>query len=102
MQVLHVEGADLYVTDYSAHPDLQDLRYDPAWAAGLDGLVLKICTEQVQTKVAQGLSRGNFCRITNLRIVHSAVKGETIGKLGGNERKRIFRVNPALADRLLE
>ncbi|KAL1709731.1 hypothetical protein EV121DRAFT_194482 [Schizophyllum commune] len=102
VEVLHVEGADLYVTDYSAHPDLQDLGYDPAWAAGLDGLVLKICTEQVQTKVAQGLSRGNFCRITNLRIVHSAVKGETIGKLGGNERKRIFRVNPALADRLLE
>ncbi|KAL1720128.1 hypothetical protein EV715DRAFT_197716 [Schizophyllum commune] len=102
VEVLHVEGADLYVTDYSAHPDLQDLRYDSAWAAGLDGLVLKICTEQVQTKVAQGLSRGNFCRITNLRIVHSAVKGETIGKLGGNERKRIFRVNPALADRLLE
>ncbi|TRM58622.1 hypothetical protein BD626DRAFT_550637 [Schizophyllum amplum] len=96
-EVLHVDGVDLYITDYTGHHELREQRYNGPWAANLEGLVLKVRTADTQTKVAQSFSKGEFCRITNLRIVHSGMAEETIGKLGGSEKKRIMRVNRALA-----
>ncbi|KAL1746325.1 hypothetical protein HDZ31DRAFT_81339 [Schizophyllum fasciatum] len=100
VEVIRVEGSDLYVTDYTNNPSIQHQRS----AADSGCPILKIRTEGTQASIAEGLSSGVLCRLTNLRIVRSEVEQQTFGKLGGSERKRILRVNPALSsgDRALQ
>lgn len=89
VEILRLEESDgpcLYVTDYTAHPQLSP-NYSGTWTLNLQGRILRVLLDNEQYEMAKLLNVPAYYRINKLRLrMNKAVK-LLHGFLGGNERK---------------
>ncbi|KAI0362516.1 hypothetical protein OH77DRAFT_61120 [Trametes cingulata] len=96
VEVIHVSPKDdftyLYVTDYTARPDLVPVSASIAPAALADRVV-RVELRDAQVDTAKNLEAGDYVAIRNLRLRPSGTGTCLAGRLGGDQRL-ITKLNP--------
>ncbi|KAI0373030.1 hypothetical protein BV20DRAFT_849182 [Pilatotrama ljubarskyi] len=96
VEVVHVSPKDdftyLYVTDYTARPDLVPVSASIAPVALVDRVV-RVELRDAQVDTAKNLEAGDYVAIRNLRLRPSGGGTRLAGRLGGDQRL-ITKLNP--------